>query len=232
MGGGVGVGCHGSHRIVGETSQIAMPEATIGLVPDVGGSLILANAPGHLGEYLGLTGSRMTASDAVYAGFADVFVPEDTWDALKVQLCENGNTGLIADFSGNPPDSPLRTQQTDIDEIFAKDDIFLACASAKTDLAIRAAKAMSRNAPLAMQVALRLIRSVRAEPTIENALDQEFRYTYRSAQFGDFIEGIRAAIIDRDRSPKWQHLSIADVPDADIARMRAPLGDHALNWET
>ena len=76
MGGGMGVGCHGSHRIVGESSQVAMPECGIGLVPDVGGSMILANAPGASGAYLGLTGARMGAADAIYAGFADTYIPE------------------------------------------------------------------------------------------------------------------------------------------------------------
>jgi enoyl-CoA hydratase len=77
MGGGVGVGCHGSHRIVGDSSQIAMPECGIGLVPDVGGSLILARAPGRLGEYLGTTAARMGPGDAIHAGFADYYIPED-----------------------------------------------------------------------------------------------------------------------------------------------------------
>ena len=71
MGGGVGLGCHSSHRVVGDSSQIAMPECGIGLVPDVGGSLILANAPGRLGEYLGTTATRLNAGDAIMAGFAD-----------------------------------------------------------------------------------------------------------------------------------------------------------------
>jgi enoyl-CoA hydratase len=75
MGGGVGVGCHASHRIVCDTSRIAMPECGIGLVPDVGGSLILARAPGRLGEYLGVTAARMGPGDAIYAGFADYLVP-------------------------------------------------------------------------------------------------------------------------------------------------------------
>ena len=73
MGGGVGVSLHGSHRVVGESSKIAMPECAVGLVPDVGGSLLLARAPGHLGEYLGVTGTRMNASDAILAGFRGLF---------------------------------------------------------------------------------------------------------------------------------------------------------------
>ena len=75
MGGGVGISCHGSHRIVCETSQIAMPECGIGLVPDVGGSLILARAQGRIGDYLATTAARMGADDAIFAGFADTFVP-------------------------------------------------------------------------------------------------------------------------------------------------------------
>ncbi len=89
MGGGVGVGCHGSHRIVGETSQIAMPECGIGLVPDVGGSFLLALAPGRLGEYLGTTGARMGPADAILAGFADLFVPEAEWDSAQGAACRD-----------------------------------------------------------------------------------------------------------------------------------------------
>ena len=95
MGGGVGVGCHGSHRIVGESSQIAMPECGIGLVPDVGGSLMLALCPGHLGEYLGITAFRMNAADAIFAGFADHYVPQTNWATLTETLCANGDIKAI-----------------------------------------------------------------------------------------------------------------------------------------
>lgn len=231
MGGGVGVGCHGSHRIVGESSQIAMPEVTIGLVPDVGGSLILAEAPGHVGEYLGTTGARMSASDAIYAGFADEFVPEARWDVLKDQLSQTGDMGFIRENAQSLPPGDLSKQQNVIDGVFGSDDIFAALRVAKDDVLIAAAKKMARNAPLALRVTLEMISAVRADPTIETALDREFRYTYRSAEFGDFIEGIRAAIIDRDRSPQWRHRNVAQVPDADIARMTADLGPNALQWE-
>ncbi|MCK0119681.1 enoyl-CoA hydratase/isomerase family protein [Loktanella sp. F6476L] len=231
MGGGVGVGCHGSHRIVGETSQIAMPEVTIGLVPDVGGSLILATAPGHIGEYLGLTGTRMDATDAIYAGFADAYVPEDQWDVLKVQLCETGDVAKIADIAQGLPSGALQKTQAVIDGVFGQDDVFSSASSSSDDVILAATKKMQRNAPLALQVTLRMIRAVRDAPTIETALDHEFRYTFRSAQYGDFIEGIRAAIIDRDRAPVWQHSNVTSVPAADTARMTAPLGDNALIWE-
>jgi enoyl-CoA hydratase len=232
MGGGVGVGCHGSHRIVGESSQIAMPEVTIGLVPDVGGSMILAKAPGNLGEYLGTTGTRMNASDAIYASFADVFVPDDQWQVLKVQLQNTGDVAAIDAIRENPPPSHLQNTQPEIDTCFGSSDVFTALEASQSDILADAKKIISRNAPLAVRVTIEMIRAVRAAPTIENALDHEFRYTFRSAEFGDFIEGIRAAIIDRDRNPAWRHTSIAAVPDADVARMTAPLGADALTWET
>ena len=82
MGGGVGLGCHASHRVVCENSQISMPETAIGLVPDVGGTMILSRAPGRLGEYLGTTARRMGPADAILAGFADYYVPREAWPAL------------------------------------------------------------------------------------------------------------------------------------------------------
>ena len=107
MGGGVGVGCHASHRIVCDSSQIAMPECTIGLVPDIGGSLILARAPGCCGEYLGLTGDRMDAGDAIYAGFADIYDPEVDWDSLKTELIKTGDPEVIATAARPAPESRL-----------------------------------------------------------------------------------------------------------------------------
>ena len=115
MGGGVGVGCHASHRVVGDTSRIAMPECSIGLVPDIGGSLILAKAPGRVGEFMGVTGDRMDAADAIFAGFADAFVPKCSWDDLKTQLIETGAPEIIKQFAVTPPESRIAGWQNDID---------------------------------------------------------------------------------------------------------------------
>ena len=95
MGGGVGLGGHCSHRVVCESTRIAMPECGIGFVPDVGGSLLLARAPGRLGDYLALTADRMGPGDALHAGFADLFVPAQDWPALKDRLAATGATASI-----------------------------------------------------------------------------------------------------------------------------------------
>jgi enoyl-CoA hydratase len=232
MGGGVGVGCHGSHRIVCESSRIAMPECSIGLVPDVGGSLILAKAPGHCGEFLGLSGDRMDAGDAIYTGFADTFIPEVEWPALKTALIDGGDPTVITPHPA--PISRLAGWQTEIDTTFAGaklSDIYKAMHTNAGPAVTHARKLLDRNAPLAMSVATEIIHRVRNSQCIENALDQEFRYTYRCAEQGDFVEGIRAAIIDRDRNPAWKHKSWADVPGSEVARMTASLGRDALQWE-
>ena len=234
MGGGVGVGCHGSHRIVCDTSRIAMPEVAIGLVPDVGGSLILAQAPGRLGEYLGTTGYRMTAADAIHAGFADYFIPLEKWDTLKSTLIKEGDVSAVDTVATSPGVSQLATWQADIDAAFAGDtlgDIYRGLPDPLPPALQKAVELMAANAPLSMAVAIEMVRRVRGAATIENALDQEYRFTFRAMEHGDFIEGIRAAIIDKDRNPKWRHANWSDVSGADVLRMTLPLGKDALNWK-
>ena len=234
MGGGVGVGCHASHRIVCETSQIAMPECSIGLVPDVGGSLMLALAPGRLGEFLGITGDRMDAADAIYAGFADSYIPQAGWDAVKAELTASGDVDTIARHVAQLPASRLAGWQEEIDANFAGDtlgDIYRAWVGDPGPAVAHAQKLMARNAPFAMTCAVEIIHRVRNGMRLENALDQEYRYTFRCVEQGDFIEGIRAAIIDRDRNPQWQHASWQEIRTLDVTRMLLPLGKNALKWE-
>lgn len=234
MGGGVGIGCHASHRIAGDTTRVALPECGIGLVPDVGSTLLLARAPGRLGEYLGLTGDRMDAGDAIHAGFADTFVPQDQWPALIARLCQTGKVDAIAGAALPAPQSKLARWQADIDRVFAAPD--LAAIRSQPDAVppapiAHALDLMARNAPLSMACTLRIVRAVRADPDIQTALGHEYRFTARSMEKADFLEGIRAAIIDRDRTPRWRHADW-NVPDADIATLTAPLGPDALTPET
>lgn len=228
MGGGVGVGCHGSHRIVCDSSQIAMPECGIGLVPDVGGTYLLGQAPGRMGEYLGTTGTRMNAGDAIYIGFADYYIPESSWDDLKTQLIETGDHTLVDQAAQTPPESPLRDKQTWVDLNFAGQtlgDIMRGLPEDETP------KALTRNAPLAMAAAVELVHRARGSGTIRAALKEEYRCTYRAMEQGDFLEGIRALIIDKDRNPKWAHASPLDVSGNDVFQMTKPLGADDLTWE-
>ncbi len=233
MGGGVGVACHGSHRVVGESSQIAMPEVGIGLVPDVGGSLILARAPGRLGEYLGLTASRLSAGDAIAAGFADYFIPEADWADLIQKLEETGDHSLIDTAAYPAPVGAIAAQQAEIDTAFGGErlqDIVNTLRNTDSEFATKTLKTLSRNSPLAMACALELIRRNRLSDNIRSTLEQEYRFTSRATEHGEFLEGIRAAIIDKDRKPQWQH-SLEQLPTVEVAQMLLPLGESKLRFE-
>ncbi|WP_413873782.1 enoyl-CoA hydratase/isomerase family protein [Albidovulum sp.] len=233
MGGGVGVGCHGSHRIVGESAQVAMPECGIGLVPDVGGSFLLATAPGHLGEYLGTTGTRMGPADAILAGFADRFVPEANWPALKARLVGTGDAGAVEAAAREVPEGRLAALRPEVDALFAGAtlaDIAGTLAFAGTPFAADALAALSRAAPLSAACTVEMVRRLRGRATMRAALALEYRFTFRSMEHADFIEGIRAAIIDKDRNPRWCHAGPRTVPAEDVERMLAPLGADELTF--
>ncbi len=234
MGGGVGLGCHGSHRVVGETSQIAMPECGIGLMPDVGGTLMLALAPGRVGEYLGTTATRMSAEDAIYAGFADIYVPELKWLDAIAELERSGTAETLAALKITPPASALAEAEGQINETFdgeALEDVLNNLRVKDSPFAQESLKKMSRMSPLAMAATIEVIHRLRGPSlSIEKALDFEYRFTFRAMEHSDFLEGIRAAIIDKDRTPSWLYPDM-NVPLAAVAKMLQPLGKDALKLE-
>jgi enoyl-CoA hydratase len=228
MGGGVGYGCHNSHRVAGETLQLAMPECGIGLIPDVGGTWLLSRAPGQLGVYLGLTAARMGPGDAIATGFADLHIPEADWSAVKARLCETGDVTTLPRHA-RPP-APIMDHRPLLDRLFAPDSvpaILSALAGDDSDLARAASKAMRRNAPLSMASTLAMLRP--GPDSLAAALKQEFRWTWRAMEHGDFIEGVRAQILDKDRNPRWRHAAPEDVTPAEVAAMLAPMGPD--DWE-
>jgi enoyl-CoA hydratase/carnithine racemase len=233
MGGGVGISCHGSHRIVCATSRIAMPECGIGLVPDVGGSLILANAPGHLGEYLGTTAARMGPADAILAGFADTYIDNGKWPDLIESLENTGDTSQIAAHSEPPPQGGMSGLLDEINHIFSGNtlsDILTTLRRTDTCFARETFESLSRCSPLSVACTIEMIHSLRGSHDIRDALKLEYRFTYRAQQHADFIEGIRAAIIDKDRSPKWRY-SFDNLPQSAVSDMLAPLGENGLTFE-
>lgn len=231
MGGGVGIGCHGSHRIVGESSQIAMPECGIGLIPDVGGSLLLALAPGRVGEYLGTTGARMSAADAILAGFADHFIPQAEWPRLIEALEAGASPDILSDAAQTAPEGQLAKNLGEIDQHFGGEtlgDILSSLRHDNREFAVAAQDRLNRNSPLSMACCVELIHRLRGPSiTMAKALDLEYRFTYRAMEHGDFLEGIRATIIDKDRNPKWRFTD-GQVPAAEVSKMLMPLGQNKL----
>jgi len=229
MGGGVGVAGHGSHRVVGESAQVAMPECGIGLIPDVGATHLLARAPGAFGEFLGLTGTRMGPGDAMLAGLADSFVPEARWPALVAALCADGDPAALADAAAAPPEPGLAALREPIEAAFddAADLAAIAARLETSDWGHAVLKTLARQSPLSMACTLALVRAARRDPGIEKALRREFRFTWRSQEDGDLLEGIRAAVIDKDRSPVWRD-GLDGVHADQVAAMLAPLGADEL----
>lgn len=222
MGGGVGVGGHASHRIVGDTTRVAMPECGIGLIPDVGGSWLLGHAPDHIGEYLGLTCARMGPGDAIHAGFADLYLPEAEWPALIERLAETGDAALI---EGQPrPEAPLARMDL---SPFAGETVAGITAALEAAGDEAALKPIRRNSPLSMAATLVLLRAARGDGDLRQSLARELRFTARASAEGDFIEGVRAQLIDKDRNPQWR----ADASPAHVAAMLAPLPAGEIDWE-
>ena len=220
MGGGIGVAGHAAIRIVTERSQLAMPETRIGFTPDVGGTWLLAHAPGRLGEYLGLTGAVMDASDAIYAGFADHFVPHANLDAVRDALETRADpstpTELVLLFDETPPRSKLEAARAWIDDAFAAGtvpEIVERLRARPEPEASATADLLGELSPTGLAVTLAAVRRARELPGLRDALDQEYGLVmWFATTQPDLPEGIRAQVIDKDRSPRWQPATLADLP--------------------
>jgi enoyl-CoA hydratase len=229
MGGGIGLSAHARHRIVTERSRLAMPETGIGLIPDVGGSWLLAHAPGEAGLYLGLTGAEMDAADAIHARFADAFVPASNLGELKARLLDpkGGTVGeVLGALTQKTARSRLADRAADIDRIFAADSleaILLDLEHSNLDWSDATRRALKQKSPKALKLTCAAIRAARGLASLEAALDQEFRLAVRLFEDGEFPEGVRALIVDKDRRPAWSPPHLADVSDALIGRYLAPL---------
>jgi enoyl-CoA hydratase len=209
MGGGVGVSAHGSHRIATENTMLAMPEVSIGFLPDVGGTWLLSRAPGETGLYLGLTGARMKAADAMFAGFANSYVPS--------QAPEGALPGLQEKITRAFAHDNLKTCLKALEEMAAEGD----------EWAQKAAAMIGKNAPLAVATTFAAIRRARKFTALEESLSLEYCFAHRAIAGHDFLEGIRAMVIDKDRKPQWRPASLDEVTPEMVDELLAPLGEEA-----
>ncbi|WP_422385809.1 enoyl-CoA hydratase/isomerase family protein [Microbacterium telephonicum] len=236
MGGGIGLAGHAAVRIVTERSKLAMPETRIGLTPDVGGSWLLAHAPGRLGEYLALTGAVMDAADAVYAGLADHVVPADRLgdlhDAFVTRADPHTPTELVLLFDETPELSRLAAARPWIDDAFAADTVpeIIARLRARPEPAASAtADTLDELSPTSLVVTLAAVRAARELPDLRAALAQEYGLVlWFGATQPDLLEGIRAQLVDKDRSPRWRPATLAEVPEGTAAAALASVPEPAL----
>ncbi|WP_284165035.1 enoyl-CoA hydratase/isomerase family protein [Frigidibacter sp. SD6-1] len=238
MGGGVGISAHARFRVVTERSRIAMPEVGIGFVPDVGGAAILTQAPEEIGTYFALTGRMMNAAEAILVGMADLCLPvarlPDLMAALAGLPDDAGGAevnALLQSLAVPPGPAPVGAHRDLIDRAFAAnrvEDILAALEEDGSPFARDAAAEIATKSPTALKLALALLRAARTAPGLEAALERDFAAARALVVGPDFYEGIRAAIIDKDRTPKWRPATLAEVSEADVARWLEPTGDRVF----
>jgi enoyl-CoA hydratase len=236
LGGGVGISAHGSVRVVTERTRTGMPETTIGFVPDVGGTWLLARSPGEAGTHAALTGAHLSGADALFLGLADHYVPSENLPGLAVALESESAEAAVVYFSAQAPPSELPAQSGWIDSCYAGSDAEEILRRLRTvdgdarEEAVGAAKTLEAKSPTAVKVTLESLRRAR-DLTLDEALAQEYRVGLRCLAGPDFREGIRAQVVDKDRDPRWKPAALSEVRAPDVERFFAPLGDRELNLQ-
>ena len=244
MGGGVGLAAHGRHRVLTERTQLAMPEVGIGFFPDVGGTWLLANAPGELGTYFGLTGLPMNAADALRCRLGDVYITTARWAEARAALTRLGREpnngmvrGVLAHYASPKQQGVVEQHKALIDRAFAFDsveEILAALLNETSDFALKTRQTMLEKSPTSLKVTLRLLRAARASKSLDECLIREYGAALEVFVSRDFPEGIRAAVIDKDRQPKWLPPTVAEVTAAMVDAYFVPRGEDELvipKWE-
>lgn len=231
MGGGMGLGCHVSHRVVTPGSRLAMPEVRIGMAPDVGGCLLLARAPGRLGEHLALTSGEAHGADAVHLGWADTLVDDEVAldaSAMVRRLDAVGPDAALADLALPLPEFDLGRQREWIDHCYQPDTL----EGSRERLAAepRAAETLAvldGLPPLSLSITLEALRRARHDDDLAAVLTQDLRVMSRFLGTNDLGEGIRSRVIDRSRPAVWSPATLAEVEPTDVQRHFQPL-EHDL----
>lgn len=237
MGGGMGLMSGCSHRIVTETTMMAMPEVTIGLYPDVGGTWFLHRTPGRTGLFLGLTGSRMNAADALFLGMADRFIKTDQRDALVAQLKSatwQGNlNAIVSEILRDLEDDAWELRQSiespvrnnfdliqDITDCDTVEEIIETLLDVETDdkWIERAQKAISHGSPLAVHMIYQQLKNTK-HMSLKEVFIAELALSVQCCNHREFPEGVRALLVDKDGKPDWTFKSINDVDPAFLAEL-------------
>lgn len=233
MGGGVGVSLHASHRVVTERTVFAMPETGIGLFPDVGTGHFLSRLDSGVGTWIALTGNRLSAGDCLDIGVGTHGLDAaarvgDVVQAIAA-MADDDVEAALAPFLGEPPAGTVLEARETIARCFGQPDaqaIVQALETERSDWAERTAAGLARKSPTSVRITLRQLGEARTA-TFEDELVTEYRMSQACLAGHDFMEGIRAALVDRDRKPQWLPDRLDDVTDQLVARhfTEPPVGD-------
>jgi len=232
LGGGVGVSAHAGIRVVTERTQLGMPETVIGFAPDVGGTFLLSRSPGELGTHMALTSAVVTGPDAIIAGFADYMIDSGNIAGLVTSLADTDARAAVRALARVPGTSPLNAQREWIDTCYEFDDVedILACLQlSPVEAANRAAEDLLARSPTALKVTLESLRRARNIRELEDVLNQEYRVSLRFLDGTEFVEGIRAQVIDKDRSPRWAPATLGGVTEDAVNSFFGSLGARELS---
>ena len=217
MGGGVGISVHAPYRVATEKTLFAMPETGIGLIPDVGGTHALPRFPGEFGTWAGLTGARVKGGDCVAIGYCTHYTPSAEIPVLKERLALSHEpfADVLGTFDSDPGELTLPALRDGIDYLFSQNQVedILSLLDEGDAWAVEQAATIRRMSPTSLKLTLHGLRAGRGA-SIEQALKLEYRMVSAIKSGHDFYEGVRAQLIDKDRSPKW---SPATLEDVDIA---------------
>jgi enoyl-CoA hydratase len=219
MGGGIGVSVHGSTRVATEAALFAMPETGIGLFPDIGATYILPRLRGNAGMYMALTGARLGGADAAFLGLATHFTTRDAIAGLAAALAEQGIAALGAIPA--PFDPPIAAHMDAIDRCFVADSvpgIVERLAAENSNWARETLQAMRAASPSAVMWTFEIVRAG-ASRTLPQCLAAELALTRHATVHPDFLEGVRAMVVDKDRQPRWSPPALEVVDPAAIARL-------------
>ena len=241
MGGGVGLSVHGSHRIATERTLFAMPETGIGLFPDVGGGWFLPRLRGELGTWLAMTGARLKGTDVAAARVATHFLPSELVPNLIGQIesadFSNGAAEMLGEILKSTthaaPAGSFEAHMETINHCFSSDRaeaIIEALNSDGGDWALKQVETIAAKSPETVKVALRQLREGAQLETFEQNMQMEYRIGWRKVRSPDFLEGVRAVIIEKDNAPNWNPSSLEEVSDADVAKYFEPLGANELTF--
>jgi enoyl-CoA hydratase len=238
MGGGVGIAAHAAHRVVTDRSAVAMPEVGIGFFPDVGVCYLLARAPGRTGDHMALTGHRAAAADAIYCGLADVHVPSARLSEIPQALagCDHANKvqPQLDKLAVSPASGRLEAARSWIDACYGADtveDIVQRLQKSDDGEAATARETMRKASPTSLKVTLRNLREAAAFERVEDCFRQDYRIALACVDGHDFIEGIRAAIVDKDRNPAWRPDRLEAVTPEIVERHFRSVGALELRFE-
>ncbi|MBA2651274.1 MAG: enoyl-CoA hydratase/isomerase family protein [Tatlockia sp.] len=227
MGGGVGISLHGSHPVATERFIFAMPETGIGFFPDIGASYLLARCPGQTGVYLGLTGNRLNANEALSLGLIKSAVASEQLPKLLTRLIQtdlsedahNRVNDCLQEFAMPVANVPMNTEQEVIDSCFGKEtieNILSALQIKANDWSLATKNNLEQKAPLSLKVTLAQIQKAKTL-SMEECLKMDYRLVNHFMCDSDFYEGIRALLVDKDKSPHWQPKSLSFVSEARVA---------------